>query len=287
MKTKLWITGSQGQLGQSLLKYLDPNTYDIYCTDQLDGDITQSKTVNNLFYKYNFDTVINCAAFTAVDRAESEPDAAAAIHVQGVRNIVNACHHFGTKLIHISTDFIFDHEAQIPIVESDCPNPKSVYGQTKWEGEQIVLGAAIAAVVIRTSWLFSEFGHNFVKTMLYLGQSKTEITVVNDQMGTPTYASDLANVCVKMLPKLKVIKKPEVFHFCNTNPCSWYDFAETIMQLADLNCKVKSIPSSAYPTLAQRPAYSVLNTTKIENYLGIKNRSWQEALQECLIHLLP
>lgn len=287
MKKKLWITGAQGQLGQSLAKYLDPKIYDILWTDYPEGDITQVEVVQQLFQKHDFDTVINCAAYTAVDKAESEVEKAQAINVDAVENLVNACQSYAASLIHISTDFVFDGDANTPLAETEIPNPQSAYGQTKWAGEQMVLNANISAAVIRTSWLFSEFGHNFVKTMLRLGTEKSEISVVNDQIGTPTYASDLAQVCSQMLPKLKELKGPDIFHFSNRQASSWFDFAIAIMEQSHLECRVKPIPTADYPTPAKRPAYSVLNTRKIEDFLGLHIRPWSEALRECLKHLDP
>lgn len=287
MKTKLWITGAQGQLGQSLAKYLDAGIYDILWTDYPEGDITQTEVVQQLFQKHGFDAVINCAAYTAVDRAESEVEKAQAINVDGVQNLVDACQTYGASLIHISTDFVFDGDANIPLAETEAPHPQSVYGQTKWAGEQVVLNAQLPAAVIRTSWLFSEFGHNFVKTMQRLGTEKSELSVVNDQIGTPTYAGDLAQVCSLMLPKLSELKKPEIFHFSNSQACSWFDFASEIMAQAGLTCQVKPIPSTDYPTPAKRPTYSVLNTQKIKEFLGFNIRPWPEALRECLTQLHP
>ena len=287
MKRKLWITGAQGQLGQSLDKYVDANLYDTLWTDYPEGDITQTEVVQQLFQKHGFDTVINCAAYTAVDRAESEVEKAQAINVDGVQNLVNACESYGASLIHISTDFVFDGDADTPLTETETPRPQSVYGQTKWAGEQLILNANISAAVIRTSWLFSEFGHNFVKTMQRLGSEKSEISVVKDQIGTPTYASDLAQVCSQMLPKLKELKGPEIFHFSNRQACSWFDFATAIMEQSRLECRVKPIPTSDYPTPATRPAFSVLNTQKIEDFLGLQIRPWPDALRECLTHLRP
>lgn len=287
MKRKLWITGAQGQLGQSLARYIDNDRYDILWTDYPEGDITQTEVVQQLFQQYDFDTVINCAAYTAVDMAESEVEKAQAINVDGVQNLVDASQNYGASLIHISTDFVFDGDANIPLAETEAPHPQSVYGQTKWAGEQLVLNAQLPAAVIRTSWLFSEFSHNFVKTMQRLGTEKSELSVVNDQIGTPTYAGDLAQVCILMLPKLSELKKPEIFHFSNSQACSWFDFASEIMAQAGLACVVKPIPSTDYPTPAKRPTYSVLNTQKIEDFLGLQIRPWPDALRECLTHLDP
>ncbi|MGC6479551.1 MAG: dTDP-4-dehydrorhamnose reductase [Flavobacteriaceae bacterium] len=287
MKTKLWVTGAKGQLGQSLAKYIDPKNYAILWTDYPEGDITQAKVVEQLFEKHSFDLVINCAAYTAVDLAESEPEKARAINVTGVQNIVDACSAHKASLIHISTDFVFDGTVKKPLTEAEPPNPQSVYGHTKWEGEQIVLNSDLTAAVLRTSWLFSEFGHNFVKTMLRLGREKSEISVVNDQIGTPTYASDLAQVVIQMLSKISELKQPEIFHFSNRQPCSWFDFATEIMKQGRLACRVKPVPTTDYPSPAKRPPYSVLQTQKIEDFLDLKNRSWQEALRECLNHIHP
>ncbi|MGB0376973.1 MAG: dTDP-4-dehydrorhamnose reductase [Flavobacteriaceae bacterium] len=285
MKPIIWITGAQGQLGQSLQKVLKPETYEIITTDFPEGDITDFEKIEQLFQTHRFTAVINCAAYTAVDKAETESTQAEQINVHGAGNLAKACEKYGAGLLHISTDFVFDGTAKKPIGEEEVPRPQSVYGQTKHLGEQEILKRKIPAAVIRTSWLFSEFGHNFVKTMLRLGREKETLNVVHDQRGTPTYAGDLAKVCALLLPKLSRLTEPEVFHFSNQNPCSWFEFAQEIMRQGKRGCRVNPIPTADYPTPAQRPVYSVLDPKKIELFLNYSNRPWQEALAECLSHL--
>ena len=224
-----------------------------------------------------YQAVINCAAYTAVDNAEDEEDLAYKINVEGPKNLALT----GVPLVHISTDYVFDGRSCVPYKEDDVPNPKSAYGRTKLAGEQAVLEVADTAVIIRTAWLYSEFGNNFVKTMRRLGAEKDSLNVVFDQVGTPTYAKDLAQAIVNILPQIKTGTK-EVYHFSNEGVCSWYDFAVDIMKKSNLKCNILPIESSQYPTKATRPFYSVLNKAKIRAKCGVENRHWQQALQECI-----
>ena len=267
------ITGSNGQLGTELGK-LFPDAIQV---DVNMLDITDFEAVQKFVKEYNVDTIINCAAYTAVDKAEDDVELAHKINVVGPENLAKS----GCKIIHISTDYVFDGKGYRPYIETDEANPISVYGKTKRLGEEAVLKYARLAVIIRTSWLYSAHGNNFVKTMRKLGAERDILTVVSDQVGTPTCASDLAKAILIISNNLT----PEtagIYHFSNEGVCSWYDFASEIMELSALKCKVKPIPSSAYKTKAQRPFYSVLDKTKIKETFGIQIPHWKESLKECL-----
>ena len=267
------ITGSNGQLGTELSKLI-PNAI---LADRSELDITDEPAVQNFVTKNNIDTIINCAAYTAVDKAEDEEELAYQINVVGPQNLAKT----GCKIIHISTDYVFDGQGYKPYHPLDKTAPVSVYGKTKQAGEQAVINNAKIAVVIRTAWLYSANGNNFVKTMHRLGYEKETINVVCDQIGTPTFAGDLAQAIVAILPQLNETTKG-IYHYTNEGVCSWYDFASEIMELSNLNCKVCPIPSSAYPTKAKRPFYSVLDKSSIKETFNISIPHWKESLRKCL-----
>ena len=267
------ITGSKGQLGTELSKLLPQAVL----TDVEQLDITNEAAVKKYVCEHNIDTIINCAAYTAVDKAEDDKELASKINIDGPRNLALS----GAKVVHISTDYVFDGTGHIPYQPEDMATPVSVYGQTKLAGEQEVLQHTKEAIIIRTAWLYSPYGNNFVKTMRRLGKEKESLNVVADQIGTPTYAADLALAIVKILPQINAQNKG-VYHFTDEGVCSWYDFARKIMELSGLKCKVNPIPSSAYPTKATRPHYSVLDKNKIKNTFGIEIPHWEESLKECL-----
>lgn len=271
------VVGANGQLGNELRLLLQDKAEYV---DRDELDITDGNAVAEYVTSDKYDAVINCAAYTAVDKAEDEPELAEKINVIGPKNLAKT----GVPLVHVSTDYVFDGQNCVPYKESDKTAPRSVYGVTKLAGEQAVIDNAATAVVIRTAWLYSEFGNNFVKTMQRLGAERESLNVVFDQVGTPTYAKDLAQAIVEILPQLKIGTK-EIYHFSNEGVCSWYDFAVSIMQKSELSCKVSPIESSQYPTKAVRPSYSVLNKGKIKSDFGIKIRHWEEALQECINNL--
>lgn len=268
------VTGANGQLGNELRLRLGERARYV---DRDELDITDAEAVQAFVKGQSFDAIINCAAYTAVDKAESDADLAEKINVQGPENLAKT----GIPLIHISTDYVFDGTACVPYTEDVRPNPNSVYGRTKLAGEQAVAKYASAAVIIRTAWLYSCFGNNFVKTMRRLGAERESLNVVFDQTGTPTYAGDLAAAIVAVLEKMPQ-QGCEVYHFSNEGVCSWYDFALEIMKLSGLKCRVSPIESKDYPTPAKRPSYSVLNKGKIKKHFGIANRHWSEALAECI-----
>lgn len=275
MSGKILITGSNGQLGTEL-SHLIPNAV---FTDVAQLDITNAEAVKKFVNDNEIKTVINCAAYTAVDRAEDDFDLAYKINTIGPRNLAENI----PNIIHISTDYVFDGTAHTPYKPKDTPHPLSVYGKTKYAGESFVL-MADNAIVIRTAWLYSPYGNNFVKTMRRLGAEKQEINVVNDQIGTPTYAADLAKAIVDIIPQMSY-KTRGVYHFTNEGVCSWYDFAHEIMKQSGLKCQVNPIPSSAYPTKAPRPAYSVLDKSDIKNVFGVKIAHWTEGLSRCISHM--
>ncbi len=268
------VVGANGQLGNELRLLLKEKA--VY-VDKDELDITDKNAVEKFFAENSFEAIVNCAAYTAVDKAESDEELAAKINVNGPRNLAAS----GIPLIHISTDYVFDGTSCRPYTEDDLPNPQTAYGRTKYAGEQAVLATAQTAVIIRTAWLYSTFGNNFVKTMRRLGAERKSLNVVFDQVGTPTYAGDLAKAIVEILPQMKKGMK-EIYHFSNEGVCSWYDFALAVMAQSDLDCEVLPIESKDYPTPAHRPFYSVLNKAKIKHDFGIKINNWAISLAECV-----
>ena len=269
----LLITGNKGQLGTELSALLP----DALKTDYDTLDITDAAAVKAFVKENNVDTIINCAAYTAVDKAEEDVQMAEKINCLGVENLAKS----GATVVHISTDYVFDGSSCRPYVETDTPCPVSVYGKTKLAGEKALFREATTAAVIRTAWLYSPYGNNFVKTMRRLGAQKESLNVIFDQIGTPTYAADLAKAIVELLPHIQKGSK-EIYHFSNEGVCSWYDFARKIMELSGLSCQVMPIETKDYPTLATRPHYSVLNKAKIRGVLGHPIAHWEEALKRCL-----
>lgn len=267
------ITGCNGQLGTELKKRL-PGAI---CADVDMLDITDAVAVDKFVRENNVDLIINCAAYTAVDKAEDDIELATKINIDGPRNLAKT----GAKIIHISTDYVFDGVGYKPYVTDDETNPISVYGKTKRAGELAVLENALVAVVIRTAWLYSPYGNNFVKTMRRLGAERDSINVVSDQIGTPTYAGDLADAIVQIIPQM-TRENSGVYHFTNMGVCSWYDFASEIMEKSGLDCVVNPIKSSEYPTRAVRPFYSVLDKSKIQTVFNIKIDHWKKGLEKCL-----
>ncbi len=267
------VTGCNGQLGSELRKILP----DAIFADRHDLDITDADAVNRFVHDHGIDTIINCAAYTAVDRAESDVEMAKKVNVDGPHNLARAA----KKIIHISTDYVFDGLGHRPYTPDDTPCPTSVYGQTKWDGERAVLDHAECAIIIRTAWLYSIHGNNFVKTMRKLGAEKESIGVVSDQVGTPTAASDLAAAIVKIIPQMNKSNRG-IYHYTNAGVCSWYDLAVAVMDMSGLMCDVQPITTAQYPTPAARPAYSVLDKTKIIQTFGVIVPHWQRSLEKCL-----
>ena len=282
------ITGSNGQLGSEIKDIAANYTgLNFIFMDLPALNICDKKQLEQLIVEKQINAVINCAAYTAVDKAEEEKENALKVNADGVLNIVNALKKVNGKLIHISTDYVFDGYSAVPYQEVDNTNPMGVYGNTKREGELHVLNSDLDAILIRTSWLYSAYGNNFVKTMLRLGQERDELGVLFDQVGTPTYAGDLAKVCLEILfkEKNKISAHGKLYHFSNEGIASWYDFAIAIMNIGKVDCKVKPIETKDYPTPAKRPHFSVLNKSKIKNDFEIEIPYWRDSLAVCISKL--
>ena len=273
----LLVTGANGQLGNELRLLLGDSA--VY-VDRDELDITDEAAVRAFFAEQGFEYVINCAAYTAVDKAEDDFEAADRINRLGPALLAK----YGRRIIQVSTDYVFDGTTHLPYKEDDAVNPISVYGSTKLAGEEAVLTEAETAVVIRTAWLYSSFGANFVKTMRRLGAERDSLGVIFDQIGTPTYAADLASAIVAMLPQIKAGTK-DVYHYSNEGVASWYDFAVAIMAESGLPCAVRPLETSEYPTRAVRPAYSVLNKSKIRRDFGLTIPHWMDGLKRCIAKL--
>ena len=274
------ITGANGQLGNCLrdlaMEYQDK--YNFYYTDIAELDITDAGAIDAYVADNRIDIILNAAAYTAVDKAEDDKENAYRINCTAVANLANVAKKHGLALVHISTDYVFSGELATPYVETDTPAPKSVYGSTKLAGEQAIEESGCRAIVIRTSWLYSEYGNNFVKTMLRLGREREEVSVVCDQIGGPTYAGDLARVIFSLLEKESELSGTEFYHFANEGVCSWFDFSKAIMEMGGLGCRVKAIPSSDYPAKARRPASSVFNLGKVKAATGMQIPYWRDSL---------
>jgi len=285
------VTGANGQLGQSLqfIAANYPELHFVFCTSA-DLDISDLEKCKKVFSKIKPNYCINAAAYTAVDKAESEPEKANLINIIGSQNLASVCKKYSTVLLHISTDFVFDGTKNSPYNESDTPNPTGVYGKTKLEGEQAVQQAWQKHYIVRTSWVYSQFGNNFMKTMLRLASERDSISVVNDQIGTPTNAVDLAECLVKIIchTELVEVQQPTtdnfgVYNFSNEGQCSWYDFAKKIFEINNCTIDLKSIPTSSFPTPAKRPKYSVLDKTKIKSTFGLEIKNWEDSLKTIAI----
>jgi len=290
-KPVILVSGKNGQLGKELQGIASLNeNFQFNFFDREELNIADESSVKNIFQKYSPLFFINCAAYTAVDKAETEKELAHKINAEAVGNIAKHCNQFNTKLVHISTDYVFDGKASKPYKEDDTTNPVNYYGYTKLSGEKLALENNMETIIIRTSWVYSEYGNNFVKTMLRLMKERKEINVVNDQLGSPTYAKDLAeaimqivncessNINTSYLSHLT----SHIFHFSNDGIISWYDFAVAIKEIKQLDCIINPISTSSYPTPAKRPAYSGLNKTKIITTYNIQLKKWKESLEECL-----
>ncbi len=283
-KQKILITGSNGQLGKELKRLENSySQFNFIFLSREDLPIHHYELVRNFFKGYQPQFLINCAAYTAVDRAESEKELAFQVNGESVGVLAAVCKEYGTKLIHISTDYVFDGTATIPYKEESLTNPQSVYGASKLEGEKEALRFNPDSIIIRTSWVYSEFGKNFVKTMLKLMSEREELNVVSDQFGSPTYAADLAEAILQIISSGQW--HPGIYHFSNEGIISWYEFAVAVKELSGNICKVNPIPTSQYPTPAKRPAYSVLDKTKIQSAFSVRIKDWKASLETCLSRL--
>jgi dTDP-4-dehydrorhamnose reductase len=276
------VTGANGQLGQAI-QYIAKNYLSlnfVFC-NSTDLDISNKENCQAVFRKIKPDFCINAAAYTAVDKAELEQDKAELINVIGAKNLAETCKELDTKLIHISTDFVFDGSNNTPYTENQIPSPKGVYGQTKLDGERAIQNVFSNYYIIRTSWVYSQFGNNFMKTMLRLASERTSLSVVNDQIGTPTNAVDLADCLMTIISSQHLTPNTQngIYHFSNEGQCSWYDFAKEIFEINQVNIDLIAIPTSEFPTPAERPKYSVLDKSKIKSTFGITIKNWQESLK--------
>ena len=285
------VTGSNGQLGQSIQSISDnyPNIDFIFC-DAATVDITDLETIKQAFNRYKPNFCINTAAYTAVDKAEIDSEKAHLINGVGAKNVAEVCSENNCTLVHISTDFVFDGKKTTPYNEEDATNPLGVYGQTKLQGEQAIQEVLERYYIIRTSWVYSQFGANFMKTMLRLSSERTSLSVVYDQIGTPTNAIDLAECLVKIIRHTELSRTADnrqpttdnygIYHFSNEGQCSWFDFAKKIVEVNGINIDLQPIPTSSYPTPAHRPQYSVLDKSKIKNAFKMNIKSWEDSLIE-------
>jgi len=284
---RILITGGTGQLGQSFKRIVDDfSEYDFILPERAELDLYSEKSIDAFFKQHQCDLIINCAAYTAVDKAESDPELANQINHIAVLKLAQIAQKHSMKLIHISTDYVFDGRQHRPYVETDKVAPQSVYGDTKLKGEQSLLQVMRQnAIVIRTSWVYSEFGNNFVKTMLKLGRGRDNVTVIFDQIGAPTYAGDLAQAVMHIVQhhEFSLLNfESQIYHYSNEGVCSWYDFANTIFELSTITCDVKPIEAKDYATPAVRPQYSVLNKAKIKQHYELTIPYWKDPLKECL-----
>jgi dTDP-4-dehydrorhamnose reductase len=287
--TKILVTGKNGQLGNELQSVAAAHPqYEFVFTDREELDIADKNQVKDFFSRNKFDYIINCAAYTAVDKAEADYLKAEQINTKALEYIAQEIAESKTTLVHISTDYVFNGNGCKPYVETDKTDPQSTYGKSKLGGEEKALKYHEGTFIIRTSWVYSAFGNNFVKTMLKLGAEKDKLNVVYDQVGAPTYAKDLAKAILTMIYKIEtdnLFYQPGIYHYANEGVTSWYDFALEIMQMAGLKCKVSPILSIDYPTPAKRPHFSVMHKKKIKDNFGIEIPHWKESLKTCLQEL--
>jgi len=288
---KVLVLGSKGQLGRCLYDQLTKTDYEVVYTSRAEFDIGDLVSLSEKMSLIKPDMVINASAYTAVDKAESDQQAADLINNRAVAKLANICKALNAWFIHVSTDYVFDGTATKPYCEDDETNPQGVYGESKLNGELAIMRSGCNHIIIRTAWVFSEYGNNFLKTMLRLGADREQLSVVGDQIGCPTFAQDIAKAIVSMLSSLDFKKSTSgIFHYCGDQPCSWYEFAEAIfLEANSLGLKtpnyINVIETSAYPTPAVRPAYSVLDCSKLGSSFGIVSSNWRDGIKEVLYKL--
>jgi dTDP-4-dehydrorhamnose reductase len=277
------VTGANSQLGNELHVIAPQFPYcQFLFVTKAELDITDFNSIIKYFKGHSVDFCINCAAYTAVDKAETDEDRAYLVNADAVAILAKICSQNNTQLIHISTDYVFDGKATQPYKETDTPNPVSVYGKSKLQGEELAMKHCPSAIIIRTAWLYSSFKNNFVKTMLRLLKEKENINVVNDQIGCPTYAADLAMAIMRIIRSNKSKENPGIYHYTNAGITNWYAFAVAIKKITGSNCIVDPITTVQYPTAAKRPAYSVLDTAKITATFHVEIPDWENSLEKCL-----
>ncbi|WP_300797181.1 dTDP-4-dehydrorhamnose reductase [uncultured Alistipes sp.] len=283
---EILVTGADGQLGRSLRRLGAAGSNRYTFTDVAELDITDADAVRRQFGEHRYDVVINCAAYTNVERAEADEEAADRLNRLAVRHLAQAAAATGATLIHISTDYVFDGHASTPYTEEAAPGPLNAYGRTKLAGEEEIAAADCRALIFRTAWLYSEFGGNFLKTMLRLTAEKEHINVVTDQIGTPTYAGDLAMALFSIIEGGYYAGREGIYHFTDEGACSWYDFAVEIARAAGRDtCRIEPCRTADYPTRALRPAYSLLDKSKVRRTFGIEIPQWRESMLYCLMRL--
>jgi dTDP-4-dehydrorhamnose reductase len=279
------VTGSSGQVGNEIKAISSDYSYNFFFTDRNNIDITSKDSIKEFCKTNNINVIINCAAYTAVDKAQSDEINADLINRKAVKKLALVSQELNIKLIHISTDYVFDGKNFKPYCEEFQTNPQSIYGKTKLDGENEMININPKnSIIIRTSWIYSYYGNNFVKTMLRLGKEKEELGVIFDQIGTPTYAKDLAKIILDIVPQIDN-QKVEIYNYSNEGVLSWYDFAKEIMKMAKLNCKINPIETYQYPTPAKRPHFSLLNKNKIKSTFNIEIPYWKDGLDDCLRRL--
>lgn len=286
---KILVIGSEGQLGGEIKKLTSQTpSHEFQFTTLEELDVTNSSQLATIIKSENWNFVVNCTAYTAVDNAEDDPAKCHAINAEAVGNIGKFSKQIDANVIHVSTDYVFDGTAHLPYKETDAVNPVSVYGKTKAEGEELLMRQNPHSIILRTSWLYSEFGNNFCKTMLHLGKEKDKLQVVFDQIGTPTYAEDLASAIMHIITSSGTDNKhfvPGIYHFSNEGVASWYDFAKAIFEIQGIPCNVEPVTSKVFPTKATRPHYSVLEKSKIKTIFEVDVPYWRDSLKRCLYNL--
>jgi len=290
---RILVTGKNGQLGRSIHKLINTDTKinnnqssnEFIFVGREELDLSSESNISQ-YFNNKFDVIINCAAYTQVDKAEQEEELANKINHLAVKQLASIAYKQQAMLIHISTDYVFDGESNKPYIETDTSNPINVYGKTKLAGEQAVQEVMpMNAIIIRTSWLYSEYGHNFVKSMLRLSKEQDDLNVVSDQIGSPTYATDLANAILEIIKNKefsKLNQTTQIYHYSNEGEVSWYDFAKEIVKLSGVKCIINSIKTEQYPTLASRPKNGTLDKDKIIQMFYIKNLDWKKSLRACM-----
>jgi len=280
--TNILVTGSNGQVGSELQALSKNYEYNFFFTDRTSLDITNKESIKNFTQENSIDIIINAAAYTAVDKAEDDKENADRVNHLATQYLAEVAKEQNIKLIHISTDYVFNGENFKPYTEDDITNPNGVYGATKLKGEKAMQAINPKdSIIIRTSWVYSSFGVNFVKTMLRLGKERDRLGVIFDQVGTPTYARDLAKAILDIIPNIKN-KQVEIYNYSNEGVLSWYDFSKEIMRMAKIKCTINPIETKEYPTPAKRPHYSLLNKSKIKKEFNIAIPYWKDSLEECL-----
>jgi dTDP-4-dehydrorhamnose reductase len=280
---RILVTGSNGQLGSEIRELTKNDVTNVYFyTDVTELDITNKSAVNTFIENHQIDIVVNCAAYTQVDKAEDDEKTAFLINATAPGNLAESCKKYEVTLFHISTDYVFDGSNNVPYIETQSTSPLGIYGRSKLKGEELIQKSGCNYLIIRTSWLYSSFGHNFVKTIGRLSSEKEELKVVFDQVGTPTYARDLATVILTIIQNDQFENRKGIYHYSNEGVCSWYDFAIAINEFFGNDCLIRPCHSDEFPAKVTRPNYSVLDKTKIKSVFGVEIGYWRDSLCKCV-----